>query len=140
MVRISNLELIRILLTNSRIKYSELARRLGVSETAVRKRIRQLEEDKVIRRYTIDVDPKRLGFDIDAIIGIDTEPEYYVHILDRLSEMDQVISVYSSSGDHMILIRAWFEDHSRLRDFVKRLEGMEGITKVCPATIIDRIK
>jgi len=68
-VRISDLELIQILMKNSRTPFVKIAEMLGVSETAVRKRIRKLERDGVIRKYTIEVDPKKIGFEITALIG-----------------------------------------------------------------------
>ncbi|MCD6549712.1 Lrp/AsnC family transcriptional regulator [Candidatus Micrarchaeota archaeon] len=140
MVRISNIKLIKELMKNSRIKYVELAKMFGVTETAVRKKIHRLEEDGVIIGYTVIIDPKILGYNVDALIGLDTTPESYLNTLERLTKMDKVISVYSSSGDHMILIRVWLKDYRELSRFVRRLEGMEGVTRVCPATIIEKIK
>ena len=58
MVRISNHNLIRLLMENARASYVEIAEKLGVSEAAVRKRIKRLEDLGVIRRYTIDLDPR----------------------------------------------------------------------------------
>jgi Lrp/AsnC family transcriptional regulator for asnA, asnC and gidA len=140
MVRISNLDLIKALKENSRVPFTELARRFGVTETAIRKRIRRLEDEGVIRRYTIDVDPKKIGLDISALVGVDTEPQSYISTIDRLKKMDEVCCLRSSSGDHMILIDCMFRDSGELSEFVKRLEKMEGVTKVCPAVITDRIK
>jgi len=78
MVRISNSELVKLLMENSRRSYVELARLLGVTEAAIRKRVRRLEEEGVIRGYTIDVDPKRLGYEILCFLGLDIAPESYI--------------------------------------------------------------
>lgn len=125
---------------NARTPYQEIARRLGVSETAVRKRVRKLEEKGIIKRYTVEVDPKKLGFEIQALIGVDTKPEYFISILGRLKELEEIRSLYSSSGDHMILIECWFKSSGELTEFVKFLENLEGITRVCPALILEKIK
>jgi len=140
MVRISDLEILRILRENSRTPFVKIAKILGVSEAAVRKRVRKLEREGVIRRYTIEVDPKKLGFEVNALIGIDTKPEYYISTLEKLKEMKEVISLYSSSGDHMILIECWFKNSEELTKFVKTLERTEGVTKICPAIILEKIK
>jgi len=139
-VRISDLKLIQILMKNSRTPFVKIAEMLGVSETAVRKRIRKLERDGVIRKYTIEVDPKKIGFEITALIGIDTKPEHYISTLEKLREMKEVINMYSSSGDHMILIECWFKNSKELTNFIKTLEEIEGITKICPAIILEKIK
>lgn len=125
---------------NSRTPFLKIAKILGVSETAVRKRVKKLEESGIIKKYTIEVDPKKIGFEINALIGIDTKPEYYISTLEKLKEMKEVISLYSSSGDHMILIECWFKNSKELTEFVKALEMIKGVTKICPAIIIEKIK
>ena len=140
MVRISNLELLKMLMENSRISFVDLAKHFNVSETAVRKRIRKLEEEGIVRKYTIDADPKKIGFNIDALIGIDTRPENYMSVIEELKNMEEVINLCSSSGDHMILIECWFGNSKELAVFMKRLESMEGVTRTCPAIIMEKIK
>jgi Lrp/AsnC family transcriptional regulator for asnA, asnC and gidA len=140
MVRISNLELLKLLKENSRVPYTELARRFGVSETAVRKKMRKLEEDGVIRKYTVELDPKKMGYDANAIIGVDTTPERYMDVMEKLKVMKDVACMYSSSGDHMICIECWFRDSRKLREFLKNVEELEGVTRTCPAIIQEKIK
>ena len=140
MVRISNIKLLRILRENSRISYLEIARILGVSETAVRKRVKRLLEEGVIRRFTIEIDPKKVGYQVVAMIGLDTKPEALISVLETLKELENVQSLYSSSGDHMIMMECWFKDYNELSRFIKSLEEIEGITRICPAIILEKIK
>ncbi len=140
MVRFSDLDLIKILRENARMPYVKIAERLGVTETAVRKRIAKLEKEKIIKGYTVQVDLRKLGFEIDALIGVDTKPECFLHILQRLKDMEEVVSLYSSSGDHMILAECWFRNSMELAEFVQKLESMEGVTRVCPAILLEKVK
>ncbi len=140
MVRISNLELLKKLKENSRISYVSLARHFKVSETAIRKRIRKLEEGGVIIKYTVQVNPKKIGFDVDALIGVDTKPEKYIQTLESLMQMKEVMTLCSSSGDHMIMVECWFQNSKELTRFIKMLEKMDGVTKICPALITEKIK
>ncbi|RLI26553.1 transcriptional regulator [Candidatus Bathyarchaeota archaeon] len=140
MVRNSDLKIIRILQENSRTPFLRIAKALGVSEAAVRKRVKKLEREGVIKRYTVEVDPVKLGFEIVAFIGVDTRPEYYISTLEKLKDLDKVVSLYSSSGDHMILLECWFKDSEELAEFVKRLNSMDGVTRVCPAIILKKLK
>lgn len=140
MVRISNQDLIRLLRKNARTTYLNLAKALGVSEAAIRKRIKKLEEEGIIKRYTIEVDPRKMGYNVQALIGVDTKPETYLQTIDRLKSMKEVMSLYSSSGDHMIIMECWFKDAKKLTEFVKKLNSMEGVARVCPAIILEKIK
>ena len=140
MVRFSDFELIKLLMKNSRTPYVKLGELLGVSETAIRKRVKKLEEEGVIRRYTIEVDPKKLGFKVNALIGLDTVSERFIAVIEELKAMEEVLSLYSASGDHMILLECWFKDSDELTRFVKRLESIRGVTRVCPAIILEKLK
>ncbi len=140
MVRISEEKLVKALMENSRMKFTRLAKLFGVTETAIRKRMKALEKKGIIRKYTLEVDPKKLGYEIDALIGIDTEPEMYMSIMNMLKRDNKVIKLYSSSGDHMIMIRVWLKNYKSLMDFVEKLNRTKGITRVCPATIIEELK
>jgi len=140
MVRISDLELLKLLVENSRRPYVELAKHFGVSETAIRKRIKKLEKSGAIRKYTIDIDPKKVGFEIDVLIGIDTKPESYIRVLKKLKGMEEIRTLRTSTGDHMILLECWFRNSDELSEFIAKLEWEEGIIKICPAIILERIK
>ena len=140
MVRKSDIKILEILMKNARTSYVKIAEELGVSEAAIRKRIRRLENEGVILRYTIEVNPKKLGFEIVSIIGIDTKPERFISIISQLKEMEEIKKAFSSSGDHMILIETWFKNSDELEAFIKKLESIEGVTRVCPAIILERLK
>jgi len=116
---------------NSRRPYVELARLLGITEAAIRKRIRKLEREGVIRGYTIDVDPKKLGYEIVCFLGLDIAPESY---------MDEVVKLYSTSGDHNILAECWFRSLDELNKFIKELESLPGLIRACPAIVLQRLK
>ena len=111
-----------------------------MSEAAIRKRIRKLEEEGIIRKYTIEVDHKKLGFEINTIIGIDTKPENYLTVLETLKNMEDVKSLYSASGDHMILIECWFQNSKQLTKFCRKLQEINGVTRICPSIILEKIK
>ncbi|MBS7288140.1 MAG: Lrp/AsnC family transcriptional regulator [Candidatus Freyarchaeota archaeon] len=140
MVRISNLKLIEILRENARTPFLRMAEALGVSEAAVRKRVKKLESDGVIKKYTIDVDLRKLGFEVNALIGLDTKPENYLVVLEKLKGMKETASVYATSGDHMILIECWFRNANELIEFCKKLESTCEVTRICPAIILEKVK
>ncbi|MEM4699653.1 MAG: Lrp/AsnC family transcriptional regulator [Candidatus Nezhaarchaeales archaeon] len=139
-VRFSNSELLRLLRENSRTPFSRIAKQLGVTEAAVRKRVRRLEEGGVITRYTIEVDFKKLGYEVHAFIGIDTRPESLISVIKSLRELEEVVSLYSTSGDHVLIAECWFKSSSDLVSFVDRLNSMDGITRVCPAIVVEKVK
>ena len=140
MVRISDEKLLEILRENARLPYVKIAEKLGVSEAAVRKRIKKLEKEGIIRKYTIEVDPRKIGYQIVALIGIDTKPEHYIKALEEIKKMPEIVNLWTSSGDHMILAECWLKNSQQLTEFVGRLEKVEGTTRICPAVILEKVK
>ncbi len=140
MVRISDEDILKILLNNAKIKNTEIARKLNVSEGAIRKRIKKLEEEGIIKGYSAKVNIKKLGYNIDTIIGIDTTPEGFLYVLNKLKENPKVLQLWTSTGDHMIMFRAWFKDNEELTNFVRKINKMKEVTKTCPAILIEEIK
>lgn len=73
-------------------------------------------------------------------LGLDTKPENYIQTLEKLKEMEEVVSLYTSTGDHMLLIECWLKDSEELTKLVKKLGAIEGVTKICPAILLEKIK
>jgi Lrp/AsnC family transcriptional regulator for asnA, asnC and gidA len=135
-----DVKIIECLRENARIPFTKIASDLGVSEATIRKHIKSLEEKEIILRYTVEVDPTKLGFKTVAQIGIDTLPERYLDVVRTLVGLKEVRSVFTTSGDHMIMIEFWAKDSRDLMDFSKKLEEMEGVTRICPAIIMETMK
>lgn len=53
-------KLIRLLQENSRMKNTDLARELGVTEGAIRKRIKKLQESRYIDKFTIKLNEAKI--------------------------------------------------------------------------------
>ena len=83
-------KIISILQENSRIPYTEIAKKLGLTEATIRKRISELERSGVIKKYTIEVDPHKLGYKTVTILGMDVEPKYLLEAAKKLSEIENV--------------------------------------------------
>ncbi|NJE25335.1 Lrp/AsnC family transcriptional regulator [Thermococcus sp. MV5] len=133
--------IIEMLTKDARMPFTEIAKILGISETAVRKRVRGLEEKGIIRQYTIKVDPQRLGYNLISLTGVDTRPEKLFEVAEKLKAFEFVRELYLSSGDHMIMAEIWAKDGEDLADIMSNKIGkIDGVTKVCPSIILERLK
>jgi len=130
--------ILRMLMINSRIPMIDIARELGITETAIRKRVKKLEENGAIKGYTTIVDPFFLGYESVALIGVDSKPEKILTVLKQIKSMKETKDVSLTTGDHMIMFEAWCRNSKELGEFLKRVEQINGVTKVCPAICIKR--
>jgi len=122
------------------MSYTKIAENLGISETAVRKRIKKLEKEGIIEGYTIKVNPSRLGYKSIAHIGIDTNPEYFLGVASRLTEIDKVKCVAITSGSNMIMIDVWAADNKELSEIMDNIAKIDGIIAMHPTIIVEMLK
>ena len=137
---VSNDQLLDKLTEDSSRTWKELAQELSISDTAIRKRVKKLREEGVIKRFTIEIDQRKLGYELTSFIGFDTQAELYVDILEEIKTWKEVRSIFQTSLDHDFLMECWFKNNDDLTAFIGRLEGLKGVTMVCPATVIQRLK
>lgn len=122
-----DIKLISILRRDGRISYSKLASMLGVSESAIRKRIAKLMRMGVIERFTIEY---RLPGEIQAIILVRTQPPTPVpEVSHRILKHVNVDHVYEVTGEYDIVVIARASSTSeinRIIDFIRSIPGVAG--------------
>jgi len=141
MVDNKDLKIIEILQENSRTPYLEIARKLRVSEATIRKRVKALEEKGVIKNYTVLIDPSKIGYDSTAIIGFDVEPSKLLEVAQKMTELEEVKCVATSSGDHMIMTEIWAKNGKELSQIIsKKIGTIRGVKRICPAIVLEKLK
>lgn len=135
-----DLQIIELLSKNSRTSFMEIARKLKVSESTIRKRVSNLEKNNIIKKYSLIVDANKIGFENVALIGVDVVPEKYLEIAKKLPEFEEIKYVASSTGDHMFMLEVWAKNGDELRTLSDKIKGLEGVTRICPALIKDTLK
>jgi Lrp/AsnC family transcriptional regulator for asnA, asnC and gidA len=137
--RVDVSRLLKLLRGNARLSYTELARRLSLSEAAVRKTVKKLIEQGIIAKFLTEYDYKKLN-KIEAFIGINTKPEKLIFVVEQLKkDYPQIDIIYLTSGDHDIIVHGVFENLEELEKFCKELEALDGIEAVYPAAIVEKI-
>ncbi len=126
---------------NAQASYAELATLAGVSKPTVRKYVRKLEDEGVIVGYSADVDPKKLSSQSIALVGMDVASERYVEATRELKEIEAIESLYTSSGDHMLMAEVRAGDGDELGEIIREaILGIEGVTAAHPSFLQERLK
>jgi len=133
--------IIELMREDARRTFTDIAEELGVSEATVRKRVSKMEESGVIKNYTVEVDPSKLGYDTVVLLGLDVDPEYLVEAAEKINNMEEVKSTYTCTGDHMIMTEVWTKDSSHLGELMSnKIAKIEGVKNLCPAIVLEEIK
>ena len=134
-------KIIEILEENARTPFTQIAKEVGLSEGAVRKRVEALERKGVIKKYVAVVDPKKLGYNNVTILGLDVDPTKLLDIANEVAKIKEVKMVCLSTGDHMIMAEIWTKDGKELSELLaKKIGKIDGIKRLCPAILLEKIK
>ncbi|WP_213955363.1 Lrp/AsnC family transcriptional regulator [Variovorax sp. dw_954] len=116
-----DLAILRVLRDDSRHTLQEIGAMVGLSATSCWTRIKKLEAQGVIKRYTVDLDPAKLGYNDFVIVQLTLES----HTDETLYEFGRVLATipeiqeaYLVSGDYDYYIRIAVRD---TRDYERLL-------------------
>lgn len=125
---------------NSRTPVTEIARKLGITDVAVKKRLEKLEKEGVILGYTIKVNPSKLGYESIAIVGLDVEPEHLLKAIDEIKGRSYVKYLALTTGDHMLIAEIWAKNNSDLVSKLNEIGRIVGVKNVRPAIVLEILK
>ncbi|WP_459192412.1 HTH-type transcriptional regulator LrpA1 [Halosimplex sp. J119] len=133
--------ILSVLEEDAKASYAEIADRVEVSKPTVRKYIQRLEDEEVIVGYSADVDPKKLPGQSIALVGMDVESERYVEAIRELKDIDEIESLYTSSGDHMLMAEVRAPDGDAVGDVIEsRIKAVAGVSAAHPSFLQERLK
>ncbi|MBI2543005.1 MAG: Lrp/AsnC family transcriptional regulator [Candidatus Aenigmarchaeota archaeon] len=100
-------KIINIMVKNARIKLTGLAKEIGLSVDSTKKRLQRLENDKVVSRYTIQVDVDKMGLPLGVHIYVklkDMTREKYNALIEDLMRNPRVIDLMGMIGDYDLYV------------------------------------
>lgn len=134
-------QLIELLQDNSRTSQHDLAQAVGLSSPAVGDRLRKLEERGVIRRFTAEVDPRKVGLDVTAFIhtGI-SGSQHYPGFLERVTTHPDVMECHSITGQGSHVLKVRTESTSTLERLLAEIQAWPGVQWTTTSIVLSTIK
>lgn len=133
--------ILEALYENSRVSYTELGKQIGLSRVAVQSRIQTLIEKGVIERFTVVVNPTRVGIHVSAFFNVDVEPKHLHEIAEKLSMHPSVTSLYHMTGPSTLHMHGIFKNMQEMETFMlETLYSTPGIVKVESQMLLKRYK
>jgi len=107
-----------------------IAEELGVSEATVRYRVKNLIENGVISRFTVLLNPRKIGYPITGILLVKIAPEHFDEASKQISDLDETRHVLQNTGEYNIVAVVKARDLEHLGDLRKRVESIEGVREL----------
>ncbi|GBD11011.1 Leucine-responsive regulatory protein [bacterium HR23] len=98
-------KVIAILQEDGRASNAHIARRVGVSEGTVRRRLKRLVQEGYIRVLALP-QPQKLGYETEAIIGVQVDPDKLDEVGERLAQLKEVQWAAVTTGAFDVILWA----------------------------------
>lgn len=125
-----DLQIIQHMVEGGDISYAELGKKLFVSGGTVHVRIKKLQEAGIVKGYKLDVDFKKMGYDVIAFIGIYLEKSsLYDSVAKELQKIKEIVRLNYTTGNYSIFAEIVCKDITQLRfvlhDELQKIKGIE---------------
>lgn len=115
-------KIIELLQKNARYPLKHLAEEVYLSTPAVSARIEKLEEAGIIRGYSVDVNPLKLGYNIKAFINLEMSPKQKPEFYPFIASCPNVLECNCVTGKYSMLIKVAYHTTLELDAFIGELQ------------------
>lgn len=121
MVDSTDRKIIDILKQNSRLPYAEIGKKIFLSPSSVRERIKKLEDMGVIKAYTLSLNQTMLGNSLEVFIMLKIFSGKFKTALTEIDSYPEVKEAFRITGQHNIHMRVALRDQLHLQQFIDKL-------------------
>jgi len=135
-----DLKILEELKDNSRISFNDISQRVGKTEATVRRRVKKLEEEGIIKKYTIEYNvnskPKTR-----ATVKIEPDFKDIKNIMTDLKKIEEITDIWRLSGECGLFIKVEIPSIEQFNPLIEeKISQIKGIKIVETCFITDIIK
>ncbi|GAB7549502.1 Lrp/AsnC family transcriptional regulator [Cupriavidus sp. 8B] len=139
-----DIAILRTLELDGRITNLDLAKQVGLSQSACLRRVKLLEHSGIIKAYKVQLDPTNLGLEVQAIVQVTMRPDgegWHEAFKMMVADWPEVAYAYviTGSSNYILLVRA--RSLREYADFViGRLYKTSGVLEVKSNIVLEEFK
>jgi len=137
-------KILALLQTNARVTNIELADQVGLSPSPCLRRVRELEERGVVRRYVTLVDAAKVGLPVSVFVNVTLDRQIETALEkfeDAILKRPEVMECYLMTGDFDYLLRVVTADLSAYERFlVENLTRVPGVSSIRSSFALKQVK
>jgi len=132
--------ILSVLQRDARTSMRKISKEVGVSLGTVSNRVRKLEGAGVIRGYAVLLDPEKIGWDLNVVIGLRIQKGRLIEIQEKIAKDPRVYGVYDVTGDFDSMVVARARDRSDLDDLSKNVMSVDGVERSVTHLVLNTVK
>jgi DNA-binding Lrp family transcriptional regulator len=136
----TDMKILQVLLEDARFSSRQIAKKVGVSVGTVLSRIKKMEEDGLIKGYSVLMNHEKLGFELTVVMEITVSKGRLVEMENEIAKISNVCSVYDVTGLTDAFLIAKFKSREELGKFTKRLLALPYIERTNTHVVLTTVK
>ena len=134
-------KIVRLLVENARISYSDIGEKVGISRVAVKARIQSLEQRGIIEEYTTVINPQKISGAVSCYFEIETTPDCLREVTEILNRHDTVTQIYRVTGKDKLHVHAVAASAEEMETFLRTvIDTLPGVLTCSCNVILSRVK
>ncbi|CVI72911.1 Leucine-responsive regulatory protein [Clostridiales bacterium CHKCI001] len=134
-------KIIRLLIQNARISYSDIGQQIGISRVAVKMRVQSLEQKGIIEEYTTIINPQKISGAISCYFEIETTPDTLMDVAELLRQNDTITQIYRVTGKSKLHVHAVASSNEEMEVLIyDTIDKLPGVLECTCNMIFSRIK
>lgn len=134
-------KIVRLLIENARMTYSDIGQQIGISRVAVKTRIQSLERRGIIEEYTTIINPQKISGAVSCYFEIETSSDTLAQVTELLNQNEAVTQIYRVTGKNKLHIHAVTASSEEMEYLIRDvIDPLPGVTSCSCNIILSRIK
>ncbi|MGA8265281.1 MAG: Lrp/AsnC family transcriptional regulator [Ignavibacteriaceae bacterium] len=135
-------QILNILQDNSRISNAEIARQIRMAPSAVLERIKKLEKNKIIKKYTVQIEASEVDKELLAFILVKANgPIVDNKTAKELAKVPEVQEVHIVAGEDCFLVKVRAENPAALTELLrKKIASIKSISSTSTTIVLETVK
>ena len=133
-------ELLKYLSKNGKASQRELAEVTGLALGTVSNHLKVLEKNKIIKGYSANIDPEKVGFTLSATIHLRITKGKIMDVQASIAKHPRVYIVYDITGEWDSLVLARFKDREEMDEFIKTTLSQKNIERTSTSLVLNNVK
>ena len=133
--------IVNLLLEDGRMSYSDIAERAGISRTAVKNRVKHLEDSGIIKGYRAVINTENTPEMMTFVTNIETEAAHFDECKRIFAESEETVTVVQTTDNCHLVAICLSPDVKTMRNFVNRIyKSVPGILSINAHSVLDVVK
>ena len=123
-------KILDLLIDNSRIPFTDIAKKLLISAGTVHVRVKKMEEFGIIQGASLALDYKKLGYTFIAYIGIFLEKTHLTNfVLEKLESIPYVTVAHITTGRFNIFCKIRSKNTNHAKEIIFMIDDIDGVSR-----------